>query len=250
MWTGALFRRVQKPTRSEVRLIEIMKKVLPGSVREALKRGAQRYAFEYAFHRIAAIAPDKIPSRELLEQLRTGWGNTGWSGRTVYLEEVVKWAAITPGPVLECGSGLTTILLGLYAGRRGVPVWTLEHAFDWHERITDVLCRNHISGVELHLSPLRDYGAYTWYSPPLEHMPKRFTLIVCDGPPEPTTPGKRYGLLPTMGDRLGSDSVILLDDADTGSANNILTRWSIERSVTNKILKSDESQSFALVFLD
>jgi hypothetical protein len=132
-------------------MIEVLKRVLPGVVRNNIKRCAQRYAFEYAFHRIAAIAPNKVPSRELLEQLRTGWGNEGWSGRTAYLEEVAKWAAITPGPVLECGSGLTTILLGLYAGRRGVPVWTLEHAFDWHDRMTDVLFRKNISVVELHL---------------------------------------------------------------------------------------------------
>jgi len=107
-------------------LIETLKKVIPSGIRKAIKRCIQWYAFEKAFYCIAAIAPNKIPSRELIEQLRKGWGNEGWSGRPAYLEEVVKWAAITPGPILECGSGLTTILLELYAARRrGIPTTLL-----------------------------------------------------------------------------------------------------------------------------
>jgi hypothetical protein len=231
-------------------MIEVLKKVLPGVVRKAVRRCAERCAFEYALNRIAAIAPNKIPTRELLGQLRSGWGNEGWSGRTAYLEEVAKWAAITPGPILECGSGLTTILLGLYAARRGVPVWTLEHDLYWHERMTSALFHYHISGVNLCFVPLREYESFSWYSPPLQQMPEHFSLVVCDGPPERTTAGKRYGLLPILGDRLASEAVILLDDADTGSANNTLARWNEERSSTSRILKADESQSFALVLLD
>jgi hypothetical protein len=226
-------------------LIDALKKVLPANVRDALRRGARRYAFEYAFHRIAAVAPNKIPSRELLEQLRTGWGNQGYTGRVAYLEEVIKWAAITPGPVLECGSGLTTILLGLYAARRGVPVWTLEHSFDWRMRVSNVLCRRHIPGIEVTLAPLWDYENFSWYLPPLMRMPPYFNLVVCDGPPERTTRGKRYGLLPVMGKRLGSGCVILLDDLNT----NVVDHWTTERPVTARILKADESQSFGLIFL-
>ena len=230
-------------------MIEILKKILPTGVRQALKKSAQRYAFEYAFHCIAAMAPEKIPSRKLLNQLRTGWGNEGWSGRPAYLEEVVKWAMITPGPILECGSGLTTLLLGLYAARRGVPVWTLEDSVDWHERMDAVLSRWHISGVELCLAPLCDYKSFSWYSPPMARMPGQFKLVVCDGPPERTTLGKRYGLLPVMGKRLESGCVILLDDLNTETTDNVVDYWTAERSATTKILKADESQSFGLIFL-
>jgi hypothetical protein len=230
-------------------MIEVIKKIFPKRFRNTARLCAQRYAFEYAFRRIAAIAPTEIPSRELLNQLRTGWGNAGWSGRSAYLEEVAKWAAITPGPILECGSGLTTLLLGLYAGRRGVPVSTLEHSHDWHERMADVLSRYQVAEVKLCLAPLREYEKFSWYSPPWELMPGHFSLVICDGPPERTTKGKRYGLLPVMGERLASGCVILLDDLNTDSEDNILAKWTAERSVTSKILKADESQSFGLIFL-
>ena len=231
-------------------MLEVFKKIVPRGIREAAKLCAQRSVFEYAFRRIAAIAPNKTPSRELLDQLRRGWGNHGWSGRAAYLEEVVKWAAITPGPVLECGSGLTTILLGLYAVRRGVSVWTLEHDFDWHKRMSKVLSNRHISGVELSLAPLCDYGSFSWYAPPLTIMPAQFKLVVCDGPPERTTRGKRYGLLPVMGKRLASNSGILLDDLGIELEDNVIDLWAVERFAMTKILKADESQSFGLIFLD
>jgi Methyltransferase domain len=231
-------------------LLEVFKKIVPRRIRNAAKLCAQRSAFEYAFRRVAAIAPNKIPSRELLDQLRRGWGNQGWSGRTAYLEEVVKWAAITPGPVLECGSGLTTILLGLYAGRRGVPLWTLEHDFAWHKRIANVLSDRHISSVNLSLAPLRDFGSFSWYAPPLTLMPAEFKLVVCDGPPERTTRGKRFGLLPVMGKRLASNCVILLDDLNIELEDNVIDHWAAERVAMTKILKADESQSFGLIFLE
>ena len=231
-------------------MIETFKKVIPSGIRNAVKSCVQRYAFESALYRIAAIAPNKIPSRDLIEQLRTGWGNEGWSGRPAYLEEVVKWAAITPGPILECGSGLTTILLGLYAARRGIPVWTSEHAFDWHKRMANALTSRCISGVELVLAPLHDYENFSWYSPPLKHMPAHFNLVVCDGPPERTTWDKRYGLLPGIDKRLARNCVIILADYDTESADNVVDHWTAERSAATKILKADQSQSFGLIFLD
>jgi hypothetical protein len=101
--------------------------------------------------------------------------------------------------------------MGLFAGRRGIPVWTLEHDPEWYEHIAAALRRFRIEGVELVFAPLRDYGDYSWYDVPMERMPERFGVVVCDGPPQKTTPGDRYGLLPVMQDRLGPG------DAGTGS---------------------------------
>src|SRR5581483_11975808 len=208
-------------------LMQELKSIVPRIVRVSVKRYAQDHLFSSALRAIAAMAPKEIPSHDLLAQLRAGWGNEGWSGRTAYLEEVVKWAAITPGPVLECGSGLTTLLLGLYAGSRGVPVWSLEHDAAWHQETAKMLHRYSIPGVELCRAPLSNYGDFAWYSPPL---------------------GRRYGLLPVMSERLVADCVILVDDVDL-AAESVLYLWKTQRPSMIKILKADESQSFGLMFL-
>ena len=127
----------------------------------------------------------------------------------------------------------------------GAALCALEHAFDWHKRMSNALTTCHINGVELALAPLRDYENFSWYSPPLAHMPGNFNLVVCDGPPERTTLGKRYGLLPVMDKRLARNCVIILDDYDTETADNVVDHWTAERSAATRILKADQSQSLA-----
>ena len=231
-------------------MIDKLSRFVPFRLRRAALGAIHGYTFPRALHRISALAPKELPSRDLLKQLRSGWGNEDWSGRTDYLEQVVKWAAMTQGPILECGSGLTTILLGLFAGQRGIPVWSLEHSIEWHERMTKTLRKHRIPGVELCFTPVRDYGGFSWYDPPLDRMPPSFRMVVCDGPPERSTPGGRYGLLPVMRDRLGSGTVVLLDDVNLDAEQAVLARWLSERSASKKIWRDEPSHFFALVVLD
>ena len=108
--------------------------------------------------------------------------------------------------------------------------------------------RFQINGVELLLTPLRSYGEFSWYDIPLDQMPKRFGMVVCDGPPKKTTPGDRYGLLPIMRDRLGPGSVILLDDAEIHNPDRVLSRWLQEVSASYESFPSRAS-SYAVVVL-
>ncbi len=238
--------RITNPTRGNV--TGHLTRFIPFRIRNATSSIIHKYSFPRALRRIASLAPTQIPNRDLLESFRAGWENESWCARTDYLEEVVKWAAVTPGPILECGSGITTILLGLVAGRRGIPIWSLEHDVNWYERMTSLLHEHRIPGVEICLAPLRNYEKYFWYDPPLDRMPASFRLVVCDGPPQLSTPGERYGLLPVMRDHLGSNTTILLDD--TGAEDSVLLRWLAERAATPKFFKDEASHSFASIVLD
>ena len=185
-----------------------------------------------------------------MEQLCTGWGNEAYSGNPEYLEEVIRRAATTSDPVLECGSGLTTILLGLFAGRRGVQVWTLEHDQEWYKRIAAALRRFRIDGIELILSPLRSYGEFSWYDAPIGRMPRRFGIVVCDGPPKTTTPGDRYGLVPVMRDRLGHGTVILLDDVQTQEPDPVLSRWLQETRASFRLFPRRPADYYAVLIME
>jgi predicted O-methyltransferase YrrM len=205
--------------------------------------------FRRALREISSLAPGELPSRRDMQQLWYGWGNENYSGHPEYLEEVIRRCATVSDPVLECGSGLTTIVMGLFAGRRGIQVWTLEHDPEWYEHIAAALRRFRIEGVELVFAPLRDYGDYSWYDVPMERMPERFGMIVCDGPPQRTTPGDRYGLLPVMREHLGPGSVILLDDVLPHGRDPILSRWLQETRAVYQMVASRTSDSYAVVLL-
>jgi hypothetical protein len=122
---------------------------------------------------------------------------------------------------------LTTLVLGVIADRTGNTVWSLEHSDEWGARVRRARERYRIASVHHFVTPLRDYGNFSWYAPPLAEMPGQFAMVVCDGPPG-TTPGGRYGLLPVMGSTLAPGCQILLDDAARDDEKTIAARWAAD----------------------
>lgn len=223
---------------------QLLKRLLPRPLKRAMKRAYQQRQLDDALHRVAQLRPDQMPSPALLEELQEGWANHGMAARTDYLAEVCRQGVRAERAILECGSGLTTLLLGLLAGRRGVPVWSLEHLPEWRARVASVLARHAIPEVHLLLAPLQDYGAFTWYAPQ-EPLPGKFDLVVCDGPPSDTD-GGRYGMLPVMRGRVDERTVILLDDAERPGEHRVLTQWKQDAAVTVAV-RETPSGAFALV---
>src|SRR4029079_17457531 len=108
-----------------------------------------------------------------------GWGNASWSTDDEYLIASIDEFGRTEGPVLECGSGLSTIVLGIVARQMGRELWTLEHDPHWGEKVGETLARRGLAGVHLCVNPLKDYGEFSWYDPPLAAMPSAFGLVIC-----------------------------------------------------------------------
>jgi predicted O-methyltransferase YrrM len=217
-------------------------------LKNRVKASVRNYQFNRALERIGREAPTKVPDRKIIEDLFFASENQSYGADPEYLDEVVRQSATTSKPILECGSGLTTILLGLFAGARGVPVWSLEHDPEWSESTAAMMSRYKIENIQLLLSPLRSYGNFSWYDPPLDRMPKHFGMVVCDGPPKKSTTGDRYGLLPVMRDRLGSGSVILLDDVEKQNPDPVLSRWLEEVPASYQVFLSRAS-SYAVITL-
>jgi predicted O-methyltransferase YrrM len=222
-----------------------MKKWVPRSVKRVARKLVQEHQLSSAIGAIAELPIGETPSRDLLANLMAGWDNPGFAADLDYVQELASRASTTAGPILECGTGLTTILLGLLAGRRGVEVWSLENSEEWHHRIISTLDHHGIKDVRISFAPLRDYEGFCWYDPPLLEMPKEFSLIVCDGPPG-TTRGGRYGLMPILGNRLTAGCVILLDDAERPGEIESLNRWKSEVRLDIRMVEKS-SGTFAVI---
>lgn len=203
----------------------MLKQLVPRPIKQRVKQTLNRRALDITLDEIAHLPSGAMPSDDLLERLQRAWDNEGMAAQTGYLRAVARHAAQTPGPILECGSGLTTLIIGLLAGRRGIESWTLEHFADWHKKVSETLARQRISTVKNYLAPLRDYGDFSWYDAPREGLPEKFSLIVCDGPPG-STKGGRYGVVPVLKEKLAPGTIILLDDAHREAEAEALRRWS------------------------
>lgn len=217
-----------------------VKKWVPKSLKRPVKKMLLRRQLRNAVKAIHKLPDGQIPNRQQLSELVAGWSNEGFAANLEYLEAVAKSSLQTQGPILECGSGATTILLGILCGKRNIEVWSLEHSQEWRERVSEALKENGISGMHVCSSPLKEYGEFVWYDPPLAQMPKEFSLVICDGPPG-TTKGGRYGLLPVMGSRLPPGSSILLDDAGRPGEVELIKRWEKEAGFKTDFIKTQGS---------
>jgi hypothetical protein len=144
------------------------------------------------------------------------------------------------GPILECGSGLTTFLLAIASGH---AVWSLEHLAEWRRRTQTRLRWVGVGANVLH-APLRPYGSYDWYAVPA-CLPSDIRLVVCDGPPGETR-GGRYGLLPLLRHHLSKGATLLLDDAERPEEQGVLQQWEKEVGWEH-VIKGERDEAYAVV---
>src|SRR2546425_3568106 len=208
-------------------MMAIARRAIPAPLRRAARAALQELRLRAALRRLHRLPVGTAPSAGVARALQRAWGNEGFAAKDAYPAEVNRHAMRAQGPILECGSGLTTILLTALAGRRGIPVWSLEHMSEWHTRVAKIIDRLGVPAVRVVYVPLQPYGEYDWYAPPFPVMPKDFRLVICDGPPG-STHGGRYGLLPIMRDHLVPGAIVLLDDAYRPAERAALDRWASE----------------------
>jgi len=221
-------------------LRDIARVVIPKRPRRFIRARYEAVFLRRGMRRLLASSDPSEPSAGVLRDLLRGWGNVSMAAWEDFIRAFLRCARETEGPILECGSGLSTVLLGLVAARTGTKVYSLEHNAAWAERARRVLRAYGIASVEMLVNDLRSYGAYSWYDPPLDLLPSNFSLVVCDGPPG-STPGGRYGLLPVMRKRLKPGCIILLDDAHRPEEREIAARWARELGTSFAIEGSDKA---------
>jgi predicted O-methyltransferase YrrM len=221
-----------------------LKGALPRPLKTSAKEILRRLRFRRYANR-AARSPACFADTTFLAGISEAWGNVDYSADTSFLVDTLARVRSDPGgSVLECGSGLSTILMGLaMPPSSGYEIWAFENDFRWVERVGLVTRRHQLRHVRLIHTPLRSYGDYTWYAPPLQCP--RFHLVICDGPTE-ATPGGRYGLLPVMAPHLADDAVVVFDDADTAVGRAVLARWQNE-GLGHVELRENSDGVFAIV---
>ena len=173
-----------------------------------------------------------------------GWGNEGWSADEDYLRRLMSEATVAKGAVVECGSGLSTLLIAGIARQTGVAFHSLEHNPVWRKRVTDALAAHGLTTYStVHYAPLQSYGQFDWYSIP-DSLPANISLIICDGPPSDTL-GGRHGVVPALRSRMAPVCTILMDDAKRSAEVEIMEHW--ERDFSTICERFETEKGFARV---
>lgn len=159
--------------------------------------------------RSKAFAPDAIA--EALKVV----GNSAFVAPQEVLSLCAAMGRKAEGPILETGSGLSTVVL---AASTHEPVYCLEHSDRWAAVTQDLVRQAGLDNVHVVRCELRD----GWYEVP-KSLPKEFALALNDGPPRGK--GSRMGLL----ERYGETPAIICDDADDRNYGDLLHGWAASR---------------------
>lgn len=141
-------------------------------------------------------------------ELYNVWGNS-WAMSPEGLYACSLLARKARGPILDCGSGLSSLVL---AASTDQPVHSMEQSPDWSARI-ERLAREHcLDNLHVHHESLIEYGTCgVWYAnPPRE----KYALAICDGP---SGDDKRGGLFDVMRDEIAGAPIIVDDIARKAS---------------------------------
>ena len=168
----------------------------------------------------------------IVARLRGVWGNDSFSADLGFLDEVVQRVLTTRGPYLDCGSGISTVILGALTTGSADTVWSLEQDEQWYQEMREWLEVLNLDSVQLLLAPLRIHGNVAWYSFEHPRFPSAFPLVICDGPsvrrsqwPDEVHRSWRAGVVPELRRRGVSFGTIILDDASDERCAGLIDTW-------------------------
>ena len=190
---------------------------------QAVRGRLQQVALKHALGRIRR-RPPAVRSERLFELLAWGWGNRAYIVEVEYLRETIDRVRAATGSILECGSGLSTLVAGALLQGSKTTLYSLEHDEKWYARICAMVEKFELRNVRPLLCPLKDFGEFSWYDVREDRLPQNISLVLCDGPPG-TTKGGRYGLLPVVRAHLPPAALILMDDYKRAEERAVVARW-------------------------
>jgi predicted O-methyltransferase YrrM len=135
-----------------------------------------------------------------------------WAAAPDVLQVACGLARSSDGPILEIGSGLSTIIMAA----TGAKVWCVEHDPHFAAQLENMAALAGVSeNIMLVTADLKD----GWYDI-TDELPSSFGLAFVDGPPRKL--GDRLKFYDKFGDRC---KVILYDDASDANIGPRVTAW-------------------------
>jgi predicted O-methyltransferase YrrM len=170
----------------------------------------------------------------------------GWAASPDFLREIEVHALQSrPNVIVECGSGVSTVILARCMQLNGAGhVYCLEHLPEFAEKTRwDVRRHGLEDWASVLTAPLRQYElrgeTILWYS--TEKLPQtQIDMLLVDGPPEETGKLARYPAA-LLFERLSPGAAVFLDDADRVQERTIVQLWVQEFSDFRREHRSSET---------
>jgi hypothetical protein len=156
----------------------------------------------------------------------------GWTMRPTAFMHLLGLISSLPqnSTILELGSGVSTVYLGLAANKsnRNLRVISIDHDREYLEATSGHLMAHPASlPVELRHSPLVQYESggtpFSWYGDIPEAS--AVSMLIVDGPPSKDRELVRYPAYPALRHALLPGAWLVLDDVGRPEEKQTLERW-------------------------
>lgn len=152
-------------------------------------------------------------------ELALAWGNPLFSAPNGLLWTASILARKATEPILECGSGMTTLVMAV--ANPNVTIHCLEDDPVWADKVSRELESNEIENVTIHLCGFKDYPTGRWYDS-VGVLPSKFSMVLIDGPCRDK--GNRGIIFDQLSDQLANANV-LVDDMNDPSTMAAFHKW-------------------------
>ncbi len=165
---------------------------------------------------------------------------------------LTKMKQTKPANILECGSGISTILIAYYIKNTNKGhLYSYENDKNYAEATVNLLKQHNLDQYATVIySPLVEHvingKEWKWYD--IEKINKNvfYDLVVIDGPPFQIQPKSRYPTLPLLDKYINSQATILIDDCSRPQDNEVIQDWMIEFDGYNSKWFDTEKGAYAL----
>ena len=155
-----------------------------------------------------------------------------WAAAPDFMQLIVDHAlSAKPATIVECSSGLTTLMLARCCELKGWgEVLSLENGADYADQTRAELERHGLTHRATVLdAPLVKYALddleFQWYSNLAALTVKNIDMLVIDGPPGFIQPHSRYPALPLLFNLLADGCQVFMDDAGRPDEREIVKMW-------------------------
>ena len=156
---------------------------------------------------------------------------TDWAAGPEYYAHICNDIVVNgKNNVVECGSGISTILMARLINKNNLPakIVSIDHDADWQHVVAKILESDGIRDVVQFMhSPLESTDGYSWYDTKRLNFPEGFCVdtVIVDGPIG-NVPLARYGAVPYLHKFLSRKCyTIYLHDTDRRDELEISQRW-------------------------
>ena len=136
-----------------------------------------------------------------------------------------------PKTILECGSGVSTLLMSYCLRELGEGhIWSLEHDHKYAESVRETLRAQGLEDfstiIEAPLTELSLRGKnWLWYDTGFLKDIGSIDLLLVDGPPQKTQKMARYPALHVLSKSLSDDAIVIFDDASVRRGRRTVRAW-------------------------